>query len=125
MNKIITKKQIQSIVKLYNNSLSKHIDGLCSNGVILDQDTISCLKMDILMGGLDYCYSHVSKFDPTKGNSISYFATVFKIYVMREIKILRKDKMKIIQNLRDRRINDLLGIKNVIGSEMEAELYNM
>jgi hypothetical protein len=100
-------KVIQDLVKLYNRSLSKAIDGI---GV--HPDFLSDVKEDVLMGALDYCYKHKSKFDPSKGNALAFFATIVRSYVIVQVSKIKKGEKKYISIRRERRINDLLGIPN-------------
>ena len=100
-------KIIQDLVKLYNRSLSKTIDGIG-----IHPDCLSDVKDDILMGALDYCYKHKSKFDPTKGNALAFFATIVRSYVIVQVSKIKQGEKKYTSIRRERRINDLLGIPN-------------
>ena len=98
---------IQKLIKYYNDSLSKIIDGLRLNPNIR-----MYIKEDILSGALAYCYKHKSKFDPSKSNALAYFAQIFKSYVINEVRKLQTDKGRIISMNREEKLNDLLGIPN-------------
>ena len=108
---------IQDLIKYYNRSLSQMIDRIG-----IQSDCLFEVKQDILMGALDFCNKYKSKFDPTKGNALSYFATLFKSYVFNEVKRLKEDKKRLVPIQREKRINDLLGIPN---PEPKHIIYNI
>lgn len=105
MNDHFNSEIIQELIKLYNRLFIKKIDSLC-----IDPNCAKNIKEDILMNALDFCHRHRNKFNPSKGNPLTYFATIFKSYVISELSMFDRKRLLSIQ--REKRINDLLGIPN-------------
>lgn len=82
MDDHFNKEVIKFIVDYYNKHLWRLVERSMPNKI--NSEHLLEYKEDLLYRGLELCYKHKDKFDPTKGKANIYFATILRTVVYRD-----------------------------------------